>query len=517
MAQQMETTTSKYSTDSLIDDDQATGACVDSGYSSLGSLTHVSPINGSSIRPSSSHYLQPIYENVPVNSFTTASELTPTSQSIRRINDFHITSPISSLKRPRPSSSLPCTPIKIGTPKKMRLEGKSRSKTHLNLIDNIHVDENSENRHSANFEFSPIKALNVLQERNGKFERKGSFSSTPIYDESLLKSMSVSKTDFFTSAKRNNENSLVIRKTKSFSPSKHRLLMQRSRQIPVQLTNPIPEDKELPCTPVRKSIKRLLSRQNAIESSPQPSSSSLFDITSNDSFNDSDINLESPVIFVSPSPSPQQHQSSSNETPVKKIRRNLSFNLTQQSPKKELDSIIFSKIPCSPRKQRIPATKRSSTTSDVAVVAKRPQYDLSILLPKRASYAHLKHLDILSHLAETTTAIQKILSYVTPKDIYSMYNVCQKWRTIIKNDTFASGQRNKYLASLVRNKENLQKKPKKPLLRSQTLPAIPKSPLKRANTINLRKNSLRTMPTQLSFAEETSMVSTRHIFCCPLL
>ncbi|XP_037032660.1 uncharacterized protein LOC119071734 [Bradysia coprophila] len=498
MAQQMETTTSNYNTDSLIDEDNATGACVDSGYSSLGSLTQISSINGSSLRPSASHYLQPIYENVPINSFTTVSELTPTSQSIRRINEFHITSPISSLKRS--ASSLPCTPIKVGTPKKMRLDGKSRSKAHLNLIDNIHVDENSENRDIANVEFSPIKAVNVLQERNGKFERKGSFSSTPIYEESLLKSMSVSKTDFFNSTNRRNENSLVIRKTKSFSPSKQRLLVQRNR--PVETAKPIPEDKELPCTPVRRSIKRMLCRQDALETSPQPSTSSLFDLMSNDSFTESDINLESPVIFKSPSPSPPQSVSS-NETPIKKIRRNLSFNLPQQSPKKELDKIIFSKIPCSPRKQRLPATKRSSTTKDVAVVAKRPQYDLSPLLPKRASYAHLKYFDILSHLAETTTAIQKIFSYVGPKDIYRMYNVCQQWRTIIKNDTFASGQRNKYLGSLMRNKENLQKKP---LLKSRSLNAVPKSPLKRANTVNLRKNSLRKLPTQSSFDEETLLL-----------
>lgn len=506
MAQQMETTTSIYNTDSIIDEDNTNGACVDSGYSSLGSLTHVSPINGSSLRPSVSHYLQPIYENEQINSFT-ASELTPTSQSIRRISEFHITSPISSLKRSA-TPSLPSTPIKFGSPKKMRLDGKR--KAHLNLIDNIHVDENSENRDIGNFEFSPIKAANVLQNRNGKFERKGSFSSTPIYEESLLKSLSVSKTDFFTSANRKNQTSLVIRKTKSFSPSKHSLLVQRNRHIPVQTTKPIPEDKELPCTPARKSFKRMLCRQDALESSPQPSCSNLFDTTATDSFNESDITLESPLIFKSPSPSPPQPTSSSG-TPIKKIRRNLSFNLAQPSPKKELDKIIFSKIPCSPRKLRAPATKRSSTTKDVAVVAKRPQLDLSPLLPKRASYAHLKHFDIFSHLAETTTAIQKILSYVEPKDIYHMYNVCQQWRTIIKNDTFASDQRSKFHRSLARNKENLQRKP---LLRSRTM--IPKSPvsrspLKRANSVNVRKNSLRKMPTQSSFDEETLLVSTE--FC----
>lgn len=478
MAQQMETATSNYVNDSVLDEDNGNGGSADSGYSSQGSLTHVSPINASSLRSSVSHYLQPIYENVPISSFSSTSVLTPTSQNIHRINEFHITSPNSSLKRSA-ASSLPCTPIKIDTPKKRRLDGKGRSKTYRNLIDNIHVDENSENRDIANVEFSPIKS-NALQERNGKFERKGSFSSTPIYEDSLLKSMSVSKTDFFNSTNRTEQKSLIIRKTKSFSPSKKRWLVSRSREICVDAI-PIPEDKELPCSPVRKSIKRLLSRQDAVEKFPEPSTSSLIDLSATD-FSNSDINIESLLRHKSPSP----------EIPVKKIRRNLSFNVAQPSPKKELDKIIFAKIPCSPLKQRIPAVKRSSTAKD-AVVAKRPLFDLSPLLPKRKCYAHLKHFDILSHLAETTTALAQIFSHLGAKDIFNMYNVCQKWRAIIKNDQFAWMQRNKFMGSLVKNKENL---PKKPLLKSRSLNAIPKSPLKRANSINIRKNSLRMASTQ---------------------
>ncbi len=524
MAQQMETTTSNY-IDSIIDQDITNGGNADSGYSSQGSLSHVSPIHrDGSLRPSVSHYLQPIYENVTVKSFSATPELTPTSQSIRRINDFHITSPISSLKRS--ASSLPCTPNKIGTPKKMRIDGKSRSKAHRNLIDNIHVDENSENRDTGSFEFSPIKAVNVLQDRNGKFERKGSFSSTPIYEESSLKSMSVSKTDFFNSTNRASQNSLVIRKTKSFSPSKKSWLMGRNRQVFVETTSPIPEVKELPCTPVRKSIKRLLCRQDAIQLTPEPSTSTLFDISLTPSSN-SDIDSESPVLHNSSSTSP------STESPVKKIRRILSFNLPQpspkkeqtqqsskkeraqqspkkervhQSPKKELDKIIFSKIPFSPRKLRNPAVKRSLTApKDVpVVVVKRPQYDLSALLPKPTSYAHRWHFDIFGHLAAKTTAIQNILSHLGPKDIYHMYNVCQAWRNIIRNDLFACSQRNKYLATLMKNKENLQRKP---LLRSRSLNAVVKSPLKRANFINERKNSLRVTSTRSSFNDDTLLVS----------
>lgn len=491
----METTTSNYISDSVIDEDIGNGGCADSGYSSQTSLSQASPINVSSLRSSVSHYLQPIYENEPVYSFSSTSELTPTSQNIRKINEFHITSPNLSLKRPA-SSSLPCTPIKIDTPKKRRVDGRGQSKTYRNLIDNIHVDENSENRDITNFEISPIKAVNVLQERNGKFERKGSFSSTPIYEDSLLKSMSVTKTDFFSTKNRPEQSSIIIRKTKSFSPSKKRLLVTRNREIPFEAIR-LPEDIELPSGPVRKPIKRLLSRQNATEEQP---TSNLIDITATDLL-DSDINIESPVSRKSPSP----------EVPIKKIRRNLSFNLPQQSPKKELDKIIFAKIPCSPVKQRISATKRSSTAKD-AEVAKRPLFDLSPLLQKRESYAHLKYLDILSHLAETTTAVQMILSHLRPKDIYNMYNVCQTWRNIIRNDAFALSQRNKFLSTLVKNKENLQRKP---LLRSRSMVATPKSPLKRANSlINTRKNSLRTTPTQLSL-DNISLVSVHEIilFC----
>lgn len=490
MAHQMETSTSNFTSESVNDD--ANGGYTDSGYSSHGSLSQVSPTNASSLRSSVSRYLQPIYENVPVNSFSSTSVLTPTSQNIHRINQFHITSPISSLKRS--ASSLPCTPHKVETPKKMRIDGKVRSKTYRDLIDNIHVDENSENRDIGNFEFSPIKSMNVLQDRNGKFERKGSFSSTPICDESSMKSMSVSKTEFFSNTNRAEQNSLVLRKTKSFSPSQKRWLVKRNRETSVEPFS-IPEDIELPCSPVRKSIKRLLCRQNAVPASPEPSTSSLIDISVTD-FLDSDINLESPV----------RHKSTSIETPVKRIRRNLSFNLAQQSPKKELNKLIFSQIPCSPLKQRIPAIKRSSTAKD-AVVAKRPLFDLSPLLPKRKSCAHLKHLDILSHLTETTTAIEKIFSHLGAKDFYNMYNVCQKWRTIITNDAFASSQRSKYVSTLLKNKENLQRKP---LLKSRSLNAIPKSPLKRANSINLRKNSLRKLSTQQSL-DDPLLVSIHFI------
>lgn len=503
MAQQTETTTSNCINDSIIDEDAANTACTDSGYSSLGSLSHASSINASTLRPSASHYLQPIYENVQLNSFSKQhTELTPTSQSIRKINEFHITSPLSSLKRS--ASSLPCTPNKHASPRKMmRLDGRDRSKLHRNLI---HLDEDSENRNTANIELSPIKAVNVLQDRNGKFERKGSFSSTPIYEDSLLKSMSVTKTDFFNSTSRAEQNSLVIRKTKSFSPSKKKWLVARSRQVSVESTTPIPEDKELPSTPARKSIRRMLCRQDAIQASPEPSTSNLFDITATDFF-DSNINVESPVNYKSPSP--PVSSSPSIEVPAKKIRRNLSFNLVQQSPKKELDKIIFSKIPCSPHKQRIgAATKRSSTTKDVAVVAKRPQFDLSPLLPQRKSYAHLKHFDIVSHLAETGTAIKMIFSHLTPKDIHHMYNVCQNWRSIIDNYGFAS-QRNKFLSTLAKNKENL---PKKPLLKSRSLNAIVKSPLKRANSLNLRKNSLSITSKQTSFDDDPLLVSTRFFF-----
>lgn len=489
MAHKMETTTSNYVNDSIIDEDLVNARSADSGYSSHGSLSHVSSINASSLRSSmSQHYLQPIYENIPVNSFLSTTELTPTSQSIQRINEFHITSPNSSLKRS--ASSLPCTPYKIETPKKRRIDGKARSKTFRNMIDNIHVDENSENLDIGKFEISPIKAANVLQERNGKFERKGSFSSTPIYEDSLLKSMSVSKTDFFNTSNRGGQASLVIRKTKSFSPSKKRCLVTRNRQVAVD-SSPLPADIESLFNPARKSIKRMLSRQNAIETLPEPSTSNLIDITATDIW-DADINLESPVI----------EKSTSIETPVKRIRRNLSFNVPQQSPKKELDKIIFSKIPCSPIKQRIPATKRSSTAKD-DVVAKRPLFDLSPLLTKRKSFAHLKHLDILSHLAETTTAIKMIFGYLGPKDIYNMYNVCQKWRTIVKNDAFAISQRNKCMSTMVKNKENLQRKP---IVKSRLLVAIPKSPLKRANSVNLRKNSLRKAST-ISIMDDPLVVS----------
>lgn len=519
MAHQMETTTSHLIGDSLIDDDNANAGCTDSGYSStLGSLSsHGSSINISLARPSVSHYLQPIYENVPIQSFSKTSELTPTSQSIRRINEFHITSPLSSLKRS--GSSLPCTPNKCLTPtKKMRLDGKDRSKVHRNLIDSIHVDENSENRDISNLDFSPIKAVNVLQDRNGKFERKGSFSSTPIYEDSLMKSMSVSKTDFFNSKNRSDQHSLIIRKTKSFSPSKKKWVVGRGRQVSVEATTPIPEDKELPSTPARNSVRRLLSRQDAITTFPEPSTSQ-FDITATD-FLEPETNLHSPAIFKSPaSPLPttitsslssSSSISSSSHTPVKSIRRNLSFNLTQPSPKKELDKIIFSKIPCSPRKPRAPATKRPSAAKEVGVAAKRPLFDLSSLLPKRASYAHLKRFDILSNLAETDPAIKKIFSYLEPKDIYQAYNVCQNWRDIINNYGFNS-QRIKFVHSMERSKENLGKKPA--LRRARSVNGVVKSPLKPVNAMNVRKNSLRIASKQaVSFSDETMSVSVHFFF-----
>lgn len=475
----METTTSHAVLDSIIDEDIVIGGCADSGYSSQSSVSHISSINASSLRSVSQ--LQPIYENIAVSSFFSPSELTPTSQNIQRINEFHITSPISSLKRS--ASSMPCTPNKIGTPKKRRLDENSRSKAYRNLIDNIHVDENSENRDILNPEFSPIKSMNVLQERNGKFERKGSFSSTPIYEEEL-KSMSVSKTDFFNPANRTGERSGIIRKTKSFSPSKKRWIVTRNREMSIEATT-IPEEVEPTRNQERRPLKRILCRQNALEKQEQPSSSTFLDnlssITSAD-LSDLDIKFESPVTRKSPTPI----------TPIKKIRRNLSFNLSQPSPKKELNKIIFSKIPCSPPKQRIPATKRASAAK-TPPVAKRPLFDLGPLLPKRKSYADLKYFDILSHLAETTTAIQVIFSHLNPKDIRNVYNVSQKWRAIVKNDAVAYSQRKKYLSGLMKRKENLQKKP---LLKSRSLNAILKSPLKRANSFNLRRNSLVVGPTQ---------------------
>ncbi|KAJ6645351.1 hypothetical protein Bhyg_00556, partial [Pseudolycoriella hygida] len=485
MARQMEPTTSNYANNkSIIDEDIVNEGCADSGYASHSSLSHATSINASALR--SSHYLQPIYENVPVSSFASAAELTPTSQSIKKISAFHITTPDASLKR---TASLPCTPVKIGTPKKRRLDPKSLSKTYRNLIDDIDVDENSENRNIADFQISPIKSVNVLQERNGKFERKGSFSSTPICEGPYQKSMSSTKTDFFSSKNLSEKNGLLLRKTKSFSPSKKRWLAARGGGINLETVS-IPENAAL-SNSARKSIKRLLCSQDDISPFERPTTPQAFDVTPT-AFINSDIK------------SPINYRSTSNETPVKKIRRNLSFNLSRESPKKK---IAIPKTPCSPLKQRPPAIKRPATVKE-PVAAKRPLFDISPLLPKRKYFTHLKHLDILSHLSETTTAIEKILNHLDPKDIYSMYNVCGSWRAIIKNNSSAYSKRNKYYSTLMKNKENLQRKP---ILRQRSLSTTGKTPLRSSN-LNVIKTPLRRASTQSTINDPFLLINENQRF-----
>lgn len=271
-------------------------------------------------------YLEPIIEDIEIGQFvqSTAAALTPTTRNIAKINAFHITTPSS----PSPVKRIASSPLTHYPLKTMRLNTTTphkpkdattsdgnitstasgrklwpqrreplRSKLNVDDDNLISMDENSIDIQAPNsVECSPIIGLRsaggglpiagVLQEnKKRKFSRNASEhtlqSSTPInFDKlneakgnTITRGSNVERPRSF--AARNN----VLRKTITFSPSKHFQSVYGQKPAATSIVSDLPVLSTHSLNPARKLLdfnedkfdtllepaKKYLQRQNAFE------------------------------------------------------------------------------------------------------------------------------------------------------------------------------------------------------------------------------------------------------------
>lgn len=214
----------------------------DSGYTSYANFTSSGSFNSLSSTSYHQSSLEPIMEGIETQSFTGKTpELTPTTKNIKKILAFHITTPKSPspVKRTASMRSIDTTPAKSRkltlsnstnvTPHKPKSVTKHRPDSFMHKLDDF-KDDDSENclNFSEKIEFSPIiGSLSTTQQNNQRMLQRnnsGDFmqASTPINWETInrFKGNTVAKTSNVKS-KEAKLKTHSLRKTQSFSPSKH--------------------------------------------------------------------------------------------------------------------------------------------------------------------------------------------------------------------------------------------------------------------------------------------------------
>ncbi|GAB0091094.1 hypothetical protein DMENIID0001_059000 [Sergentomyia squamirostris] len=118
------------------------------------------------------------------------------------------------------------------------------------------------------------------------------------------------------------------------------------------------------------------------------------------------------------------------QTP-KKVRRSTSF---QYSSDEEKHRILYPQLPLTPPKKR---AKKSLDYTTPSPAKKRLDYRGSERTPrkcqppKRNSYEGATTLNILSRLAGTLPALDRIFRHLDARDLEAVHNVCSDWRRIV--------------------------------------------------------------------------------------
>ncbi|XP_059607492.1 uncharacterized protein LOC132255459 [Phlebotomus argentipes] len=142
------------------------------------------------------------------------------------------------------------------------------------------------------------------------------------------------------------------------------------------------------------------------------------------------------------------------QTP-KKTKRPMSF---QYSSDEEKNRILYPHLPCTPPKKRARKALEYSSRASPSPAKKALDYregtPRRCRPPKRSCYDGAVTLNILSRLAGTVPALDRIFSYLRPEDLHAVYNVCREWRFLVDGHRRARKRLSVYEQEQIPIKEN---------------------------------------------------------------
>lgn len=477
----------------------------DSGYNSTYDSS-ISPFNSPVSNYHGQHYrssatlgghshLEPILEGMES---PPAYELTPTTRlQLDRLNSFHITTPASPLKKRAATTPLQTiedasnhksrrlSPLKDSpnvTPRKqMSVPLQPRQHSFRDTLDSS--SENNENQpsgssfHSDRMEFSPI-----VGQRPITFERKRSEhtlqSSTPIDATFRL-----NRAKGFTGKKvapAVNAGSRALRKTQSFSPSKHfqtKYSKDTGRVSNVVLGLPSPKQLRSPLSsglsvnparklldfdcssfdllmksketkPVRPVLRRqapvlpdmeleLLDLSLTASKSEDFSSTSATTPVSSPTSNRSilshpsmDILLNSAIIPEPTSFTPLVCHQQQLQTPKKSTQNSICIS----PARREANNIIYANLPCTPPKSASKRLFKRTSSSSASKIRRSPVKRKLYDAKKHASLAGMSRVDMLGRLEGLRPATDLIFRLLSTADLVNCRQVSQRWCRIVESD-----------------------------------------------------------------------------------
>lgn len=152
-----------------------------------------------------------------------------------------------------------------------------------------------------------------------------------------------------------------------------------------------------------------------------------------------------------------------NRTPTKRFERCTSYHSisTKSSPEKEKNKILYHDLPCTPPKNYIrrPHKRQASALADITQPkveppAKRKLYSIN----RDTYYDGMEYLDIFKHLItnfKMAPVTEKILSYLSGKDLHAAYCVSKDWSTVIDSCKKSRIKRRQYVKESESYKENI--------------------------------------------------------------
>lgn len=152
-----------------------------------------------------------------------------------------------------------------------------------------------------------------------------------------------------------------------------------------------------------------------------------------------------------------------NRTPTKRFERCTSYHSisTKSSPEKEKNKILYHDLPCTPPKNYIrrPIKRQASALADITQSKIEPPAKRKLYSIKRDTYYDgLEHLDIFKHLItnfKMAPVTEKILSYLSGKDLHAAYCVSKDWSTVIDSCKKSRIKHRQYVKESESIKENI--------------------------------------------------------------
>lgn len=173
-----------------------------------------------------------------------------------------------------------------------------------------------------------------------------------------------------------------------------------------------------------------------------------------------DTKIDTPTRNISMSHSIREE---ANRTPTKRFERCTSYHSisTKSSPEKEKNKILYHDLPCTPPKTYIrrPLKRQASALADITQPKIEPPAKRKLYSIERDTYYDgMEYLDILKHLItnfKITPVTEKILGYLSGKDLHAAYCVSKDWSTVIDSCKKSRFKRRQYVKESESIKENI--------------------------------------------------------------